>query len=209
MSSPRRARRAEPKPDPAAALLRAAARLFAERGYDDVSIDEIANEAGVAKGLLYYYFTNKRALYVAIIRDASDQLAARTAPDPSLPAAERTAAVLTELIDWAKEYRPLMGILLAQGTGAEPEIQRVVQAGRERQIDMMLAGMRDAAAELDLPIDLPAPLLRHTIRGWIAFLESTLTAWLPHPDISEEQLKQLFLHAAGGLLHAAHRVPTS
>ncbi|MGH3736154.1 MAG: TetR/AcrR family transcriptional regulator [Micromonosporaceae bacterium] len=201
-----RARRSAPKADPAGALIEVATRLFAERGYDNVSIEDIATEAGMAKGLLYYYFANKRALYVQIIRHAGDQLAVRTAPDPALPAAERTAAVLDEVIGWAKEYGPLLRILLAQGTGAEPEIQQVISDGRERQVDMMLAGMREAAAELGLPVDLPTPLLRHTIRGWIAFMETGLANWLEHPDITEDELKQLFLHAAGGLLHSVRQV---
>lgn len=115
------------KPDPRAALLEAGARLFTERGFDGVSIEDIAAEAGLAKGLLYYYFVNKRALYVEIVRASADELAACTAPDPALPPAQRTAAVLTAVIEWAKTYGKTVRMLLAQGSGAEPELRTITR----------------------------------------------------------------------------------
>ncbi|MEL7670832.1 helix-turn-helix domain-containing protein [Methanobacterium sp.] len=47
-------------------LIDAAEKLFFERGYDNVTMDEIADEAEVNKALLYYYFKNKEALFFAV-----------------------------------------------------------------------------------------------------------------------------------------------
>ena len=44
-------------------LLDCAARLFAERGYADTRVIDIVRAAGVAKGLFYWYFENKEALF--------------------------------------------------------------------------------------------------------------------------------------------------
>lgn len=52
------------------AILQAAERLFGEKGYRGVSIDEIARAAGVSKGLVFYHFTSKRALVEHILKDA-------------------------------------------------------------------------------------------------------------------------------------------
>ncbi len=52
------------------AILQAAERLFGENGYRGVSIDEIAEAAGVSKGLIFYHFTSKRALVEHIFKDA-------------------------------------------------------------------------------------------------------------------------------------------
>jgi AcrR family transcriptional regulator len=49
-------------------------RLFAERGYADVTMDEIAAEVGVTKPLLYNYFGNKERLYIACMEQAGDSL---------------------------------------------------------------------------------------------------------------------------------------
>jgi AcrR family transcriptional regulator len=48
-------------------IARAAARLFAERGYDATSVREIVEAAGVAKPTLYYYFRSKEGLAQALI----------------------------------------------------------------------------------------------------------------------------------------------
>jgi len=65
--------------DPAkrAELLAAAARSFATRAFDEVSMDDIAADAGVAKGLLFYYFGSKRRCYLAVIADFHEQLFAK------------------------------------------------------------------------------------------------------------------------------------
>ena len=47
-------------------LIDAAEKLFFEKGYDNVTMDEIAEEAEVNKALLYYYFKNKEALFFAV-----------------------------------------------------------------------------------------------------------------------------------------------
>lgn len=59
------------------AILQAAERLFGERGYHGVSIDEIAAAAGVSKGLVFYHFTNKKALVEHILKDAVGTVLAR------------------------------------------------------------------------------------------------------------------------------------
>jgi AcrR family transcriptional regulator len=51
------------------AVLRAAAGLFAERGYDAVSVREIVQAAGVTKPALYYYFGSKEGVALAIMRN--------------------------------------------------------------------------------------------------------------------------------------------
>jgi AcrR family transcriptional regulator len=52
--------------------------LFAERTYDDVSIDELAHAAGISKGLLYHYFPTKRDFYIATVKQAAQELLDRT-----------------------------------------------------------------------------------------------------------------------------------
>ena len=52
-------------------ILQAAYRVLAEQGYDAATIKAIAREAGVAPGLLHYYFTNKDELLVEVLRDIS------------------------------------------------------------------------------------------------------------------------------------------
>src|SRR3954452_6167055 len=55
-------------------LLDCAARLFAERGYDDTRVIDIVEAAGVAKGLFYWYFENKEELFRELAEDIRWQL---------------------------------------------------------------------------------------------------------------------------------------
>ncbi len=50
-------------------ILNTAAGIFANKGYHQTTVDEIAKALGVAKGTIYYHFKNKEGLYLAIIRE--------------------------------------------------------------------------------------------------------------------------------------------
>src|SRR5512144_2015136 len=66
-----------------AQLLSLARKAFSDRSYDDVSIDDLAREAKISKGLLYHYFPTKRDLYVAGLREIADELVERCTNIPT------------------------------------------------------------------------------------------------------------------------------
>lgn len=77
--------------DPRADILRAAAKLFADRGYGDSSLTDVARAMGYTKGAIYNYFSSKQEIYDAIIIATLTGLyetAAETV-DPASPPAER------------------------------------------------------------------------------------------------------------------------
>jgi AcrR family transcriptional regulator len=55
-------------------LLAAARSIFSRRGFHEATIDEIAREAGVAKGTVYLYFKSKQEIYLAALRDGIEAL---------------------------------------------------------------------------------------------------------------------------------------
>lgn len=57
-------------PDAAQRILETAERLFAEFGYDGVSINTIAEQAGVSKGNIFHHFSSKDALYQTVLKSA-------------------------------------------------------------------------------------------------------------------------------------------
>jgi AcrR family transcriptional regulator len=59
-------------------ILQAAYRVFAERGFEQATMDEIAKAAGVAKGTLYLYYPSKVDIYSAALHRNTSELAART-----------------------------------------------------------------------------------------------------------------------------------
>jgi AcrR family transcriptional regulator len=72
--SPRRTRKADQSEATRQALIAAARRLFAERGYADVSTEEIVQAAGVTRGALYHHYAGKLELFEAVYEDVERQL---------------------------------------------------------------------------------------------------------------------------------------
>src|SRR5437764_15295448 len=68
----RRIARAERR-DARQELLRAAADVFAERGFRDASIDEVAERAGYSKGAVYWHFASKGDLFFALVEEHVDR----------------------------------------------------------------------------------------------------------------------------------------
>jgi len=55
-------------------IMTVAARVFAEKGYYATTISDLASAAGIAKGTIYWYFNNKRAIMLAILDDISSEI---------------------------------------------------------------------------------------------------------------------------------------
>jgi AcrR family transcriptional regulator len=55
-----------------------ATRMFAERGYEDTSIEAVLREAGVSRGSLYYHFASKEALFEAVAEEVETSVGAQT-----------------------------------------------------------------------------------------------------------------------------------
>src|SRR6266851_8316804 len=72
-------------------ILNAALKLFAHEPYQAVTMDRVAEAAGVAKGTLYLYFPSKDALYLGILSDGLDGAyrVQQGSADPKLPLIER------------------------------------------------------------------------------------------------------------------------
>ncbi len=96
-----------------ARILEAAGRLFAERGVEAVTMDEIAAAAGVGKGTLFRRFGDRAGLALALLEDAERDLQGlilRGPPPlgPGAPPAERLGAFLTALLGLLEEHTELI-----------------------------------------------------------------------------------------------------
>src|SRR5689334_7784357 len=81
-------------------LLDLGASLLAVRRLDDLSIDELAEEAGISRGLLYHYFSNKRDFHLAVLRRMADEVVAITAPTDGLPPLEQMQRSLDAYVEF-------------------------------------------------------------------------------------------------------------
>ncbi|MGH2481173.1 MAG: TetR/AcrR family transcriptional regulator, partial [Ktedonobacteraceae bacterium] len=157
------------------------------RSYDEVAIDDIAEQAGISKGLLYYYFPTKHAFYVAIVREAATQLLEMTDPDETLAPLERLRIGLCAYFTYAEQHAPAYLALLRGGVGIDAEVAAIVDGVRQTYAQRVLKGLPGSEKS--------APLLRLAIRGWVGFVEALSVAWLEQREIEKETLCEL-AHAA-------------
>ena len=90
------------KADRRSALLHAAAELFAERGFERVSLEDLGAAAGISGPAVYRHFASKQAVLAALLIDVSRELVAGA--DAVIAGASAPAAALGELIAFHVEF---------------------------------------------------------------------------------------------------------
>ncbi|HTU16081.1 MAG TPA: helix-turn-helix domain-containing protein [Solirubrobacterales bacterium] len=100
-------------------LMQVAERLFATRPYADISVQEIADEAGVARGLIHHYFGGKDDVLAAVMRELTPSRAP-TPVDIDLPLEERVERRIDMLMDTLAEYSQPWLATLASGPNIPP-----------------------------------------------------------------------------------------
>jgi AcrR family transcriptional regulator len=95
-----------------AGILAAAYRVFAERGFDEATMAEIARAAGVAKGTLYLYYPSKQDIYDAALRQSAVEVDARTrsAVERAPGAGEKVHAFIETKLRYFEEHRDFFRI---------------------------------------------------------------------------------------------------
>ncbi|MEU1079897.1 helix-turn-helix domain-containing protein [Streptomyces sp. NPDC005908] len=152
-------------------LLEAALSLFAHRAPEDVSLDDVAEAAGVSRPLVYRYFPGgKQQLYEASLKSAADELRDCFDEPHVGPLLPRLTRAVERYLAFVSRHDTGFSALLQGGS--------VVETSRTTAL---VDGVRRAAAEhilSHLGVTDPGPRLRMTIRMWITAVEAASLIWL-------------------------------
>ncbi|MET8974408.1 TetR/AcrR family transcriptional regulator [Streptomyces sp. NPDC004539] len=152
-------------------LLDSALGLFAHRAPEDVSLDDVAEAAGVSRPLVYRYFPGgKQQLYEAALRSAAEELRHCFDEPRDGPLLTRLGRALDRYLRFVDEHDAGFSALLQGGS--------VVETSRTTAT---VDGVRRAAAEhiySHLDVADPGPRLRMTVRMWITAVEASSLIWL-------------------------------
>ncbi|MFD9305894.1 TetR/AcrR family transcriptional regulator [Streptomyces sp. NPDC060048] len=149
--------------------------LFADTSYDALSMDDIAKQAGVAKGLIYYYFKSKRGYYLAIVEDSVAELVARAAADGEVvPAAERVRTTIDGYLYYAEHHQAAYRTIVTGGVGSDSEVLAIRDAVREELVATIAEG---AYGRRSVP-----PLARLALVGWLSGVEGSTLEWIGSPE---------------------------
>ncbi|MGG7101665.1 TetR/AcrR family transcriptional regulator [Rhodococcus sp. 24CO] len=179
-----------------AQLIDLGARMLAERPLEQISVEDIADQAGVSRGLLFHYFASKSEFHLAIVRHTSQQMLARTEPTETDDPIATLRSVLASYVDYVTENRTTYVSLLRGTASGDPHMREVFEQTR----DVMAARTLDQLPTIGLP---RTPQVELAVRGWIAFVEEATISWLRSPAISREELIELTVNALPALASAA------
>ena len=175
-----------PRPDVSemrtAQIIEAATVVFAEKGFDGATMDDIADEIGINKATIYLYFDSKDALIRAIAeeifaQELADLQAAYESPGT---ATERLTVYYETLIADESEIRPLMPLLYefyARGLRRE-DVRLVIADFIHHLIGLLKAIIQDGIDSGEfVPTD-----ARQAARALDALLSGTLLHWVYVPE---------------------------
>jgi AcrR family transcriptional regulator len=182
--------RARPTPargQRAAALVAVAAELFARKPYDDIYISDIAEAAGVAHGLLFYHFKDKRGLYLAVLEQVLQEILDLHKPRQNESTKEER---LRGLFRRQVEYRR---------NNVHTMLDKLWERGRQ-------AGAEFVLELLGLETE-PPPPLRVAIRAIMGMLDEATADWFAHDcDLGDAEFEQLCYAAAVAVLATVQSV---
>src|SRR5580692_3275112 len=115
-------------------ILAAGLRLFANETYQAVTMDRVAEAAGVAKGTLYLYFPSKEALYLGILSDGLETVSKRyqAKMDTRQDVAARLRHAIDVTIQFYDERRDLLRLISTEEPRLAEARNRLIQNWRER-----------------------------------------------------------------------------
>ena len=177
-------------------LLDAGAELFAAHSFEEISMRQIAEAAGVSKPLLYHYFPSKIELFKAAVAEKAAELQGLIDPKHQGSPLEQLAHSLDAYLAWIEE-NALTWSKLMESAAALAEARELVEGFRERTMDLVLAELSEGRK--------PRPALRISIRGWLGYMDAAILDWAKARDMPREKLRDLLLAAFAGTLMAAQQ----
>jgi AcrR family transcriptional regulator len=189
-------------------ILTCAIRLFGERTYADVSTTELAEAAGVTRGLIHHYFGTKRELYLEVVR------AMVLVPniDEAIGSSGPVRARVERSVDWfldtvASHGRTYVAVTGPEGIAGDPEVEHILATADDiaaRKILQAIGSGSDSTAQ--------SPE-RAALRAYCQFVKGTVREWLRNDALSRDQAHRLLtdtlITIAGTVLPALSSAPGS
>ena len=152
-------------------ILDVANSLFAERGYDAVSVEDVASAAGVTRGLVHHYFGGRKDVYVALLERIGTVREEQLRPPVGRGARARVADTVSRWLDWTEANRTIYLGTVAPGEDiVDPDVRRLVGDLRHRAVALLSTFHADIAQD--------SPGLRYALECWTGLNRAATRGWL-------------------------------
>jgi AcrR family transcriptional regulator len=179
-----------------AQLIELGVEMLATRTLDELSVEEIASQAGISRGLLFHYFASKQEFHLAVARAAAQEMLDRTEPDRSLPLLEALQGALSAFVDYVEENPDSYKSLVRGAASGDAEMRAIFNDTRATLAQRIV----DIVGELGFELTPRATLAVH---GWVAFAEECVIRWIDEQAVSRDELLAMLTKALPSVVLAA------
>jgi TetR/AcrR family transcriptional regulator, fatty acid metabolism regulator protein len=198
--------RAKAVPDRRRAILDAAVRVFARQGFHACRVSDIADEAGVAYGLLYHYFPSKEEVLNTLFLERWGVMLEmiREVDREPIPVREKLGVIASFIVDSYRHDPDLMKVIIVEVTRAANSFGQT-HLGQIREAYRLIGEIVTKAQQEGIfKAEIDAEFAAMTFYGAI---EQVLTGWifglLPQGDEDLERAKQMVVETVCGGLQCA------
>ncbi|MFY9487746.1 MAG: TetR/AcrR family transcriptional regulator [Solirubrobacterales bacterium] len=164
-------------------ILERATEVFGTRGYHNVSMDDVAEQAGISKALVYQHYESKDELYLAVLKSFTDRLSEQVLPAwaTDLPPQERFWRGFVSFFGFVDENREAWGVLYRDAVEIDDAIVKGIH-GLNAELAASIAAVFEeelANRESDPILNQYALVAGHSVVGSCHALADY---WLDHPE---------------------------
>jgi TetR/AcrR family transcriptional regulator, cholesterol catabolism regulator len=189
------------------AVVAAASKVFLEKGYQNATISDIAEAAGISRPTIYQYAPSKKWLLERIAqivieegRTFTDDVKAR-----DLPPLERLTELVRGHVTRSVKYRVSLGIMTSEAAEFSPEQVADIRARVREAVNDIRAALAElveqGVARSDVDLDVAASMLHTSLVNVYRWYDESVHGAVEH--VAEEVLKML-----SGLLLAGEHAPS-
>lgn len=182
-------------------LVRIGLMMLRDKPIHELSIDAIASEAGISRGLLFHYFPSKRDYYVAVISAAGRRLLRVTKPDESLAPEQQLREMLVQFVAFIARRRTAYISFVRGAAGGDDFAVEVYDETRARLTERVLnyIGSPEVADE-------PASREYLRVHAWLSYTEDLAIEWSALPEDARPYTPDALVDHAIEALHLLRKL---
>jgi AcrR family transcriptional regulator len=179
-----------------AQLIDLGVQMLATRRLDELSVELIAQTAGISRGLLFHYFASKQEFHLEVARAAAAEMLRRTEPDAALAPLDALHTALAAFVDYVEENPDNYKSLVRGAASGDADMRAIFDETR----DALARRIVEVLARFGFELDPKAELAVH---GYVAYAEECVIHWLDDRRVTRDELLDLLTRSLPAIVTAA------